>query len=182
MDKSLDLKAEIKPYLKDNEEILWCQRPVKLFTPTLPDVAEMALGVIWIAFCVFWLVMGLLGEKTDLASRIFPYLAIPFSGIGFWFSLIKPIIKTVRRKSVLYAITNKRALVASTGRIEYVEEYCFKNVGDMQIRVNKDGSGTIYMFAEKMDDKKRYTTSGLFGIEGVEAVCQLLKERIEKRK
>ncbi len=181
MDNALDLKNEIKPYLKENEEILWCDKPVKLFTPTLPEVAEIVLGVVWIFFCVFWLVMGLLSEKTDLASKIFPYLAIPFSGLGFWFSMVKPTLLSLRRKRIAYAVTNKRVLVARIGSLSYVEEYAYRDVGDMQIRVNKDKTGTIYLFAEKMDDKKRYTTSGIFGIKDVEIVYEILEKRIGKK-
>ena len=181
MDNSLDLRNEVKPYLKENEEILWCDKPKKLFTPTLPEVAEIVLGIVWIIFCVFWLVMGLLAERTDWASKIFPYLAIPFSGLGFWFSLIKPILLSLRRKKIIYAVTNKRVLVARMGGLAYVEEYAYKDVGDMQIRVNKDGTGTIYLFAEKMDNKKRYTTSGIFGICDVEKVYEILKCKVGKK-
>ena len=181
MDISLDLKSEVKPYLKDNEEILWCDKPKKLFTPTLPEVAEIVLGIVWIAFCVFWLVMGLLSERTDWASKIFPYLAIPFSGLGFWFSIIKPILLSLRRKRIVYAVTNKRVLVARIGNLAYVEEYAYKDIGDMQIRVDKNEVGTIYLFAEKMDEKKRYTTSGIFGIRDVEKVYGILKSKVGKR-
>lgn len=181
MDKSLDLKSEIKPYLKEKEEILWCNKPVKLFTPTLPEVAEIALGIVWICFCVFWLVMGLLSDKTDLASKIFPYLAIPFSGVGFWFSLIKPSLLCIRRRKIVYAVTNKRVLVARIGRMEYVEEYLYKDIGDMQMR-EKNNIGTVYLFAEKMDDKKRYTTSGIFGINDVEMVYGILKNKVGIKK
>ena len=69
-----------KPYLTDQEQVLWTGMPEKGRLFTGQDFVLLPFGIVWLAFSLFWEVAAL-KSSAPLFSSLF---GLPFIGIGVY--------------------------------------------------------------------------------------------------
>ena len=171
----------VKPYLKENENVLWADKPAKSFIYLPSDLFSALIGAFWILFSIFWLSLTIKpalegGTGNDI---LLPYLSIPFFVIGLWFVIIKNIVTAYKRKYIIYAITNKRVLTIHRKK-EYSEQYLFTDIACAEIKENSDGTGSVFFFSSKSSDKK-YSTSGIFAVSDIKRVSEIIFKKVRKK-
>lgn len=172
---------QIKPYLKQNENVIWASKPKKTFIYLPSDLFSVLMGILWLLIAVFWFVFAYIGlkEGVDKTSITYIVLSVPFALVGVWLIVGKNILFAYKRKSILYSITNKRVLVINIKK-EYCEEYLFTDIGSANISKGKDGIISIYFFKDKQSTKK-FSTSGIFGIEEPsENALKFIQDKVRK--
>ena len=94
-----------KPYLTDQEQVLWTGMPEKGRLFTGQDFVLLPFGIVWLAFSLFWEVAAL-KSSAPLFSSLF---GLPFIGIGVYLVFGVFIQRLRLRGRTFYAITNKKS-------------------------------------------------------------------------
>lgn len=131
----------IRPYLVNNEYILWKGKPEKGNIFSRRDIITTLFGIAWLSFSLFW-------EFTVLKSSgsiFFAFFGIPFVCIGIYLVLGKHLQTVLLRNKTFYVITNKKILVKRGNRISM---YDAKDLPPMDVEIHKNGNGTIYFYSE----------------------------------
>jgi hypothetical protein len=181
MDKNQAISTVLKPYLKEDEKVLWADIPAKSFVYLPSDLFSALIGVFWILFSIFWLVLTINPalEGASGTEALMPYLSIPFFIVGLWFVIIKNLIIAIKRRQLVYAITNKRVVAVYTSK-EYLEQYLIVDIACAEVKENKNGTGSIFFFSNKNTNKK-YSTSGIFAINNVKEVSEIIFKKVRKK-
>jgi hypothetical protein len=111
----------------------------------------------WTAFSLFWEAMafGIWINKSEQANGnieqvlgiIFPLFGLPFVLIGLGM-LSAPFILLARARKTVYAITDRRILIVTTGNKgrRKVESRSLKDIKpELARKENKDGSGSLFL-------------------------------------
>lgn len=124
-----------KPFLQPNEFLLWCGTPG-------PGKLN-AYGRVPILFSIIWLGFSLVWEFAAVASGqiIMILFGIPFVLIGFSIAFGAPLKNARLRGKVFYAVTDRRLLIREG---ENIKMFTADMLPPMQIRMNKNGTGTIF--------------------------------------
>lgn len=180
MDKNQAMSTVIKPYLKENETVLWSDIPSKSFIYLPSDLFSVLIGGFWILFSMFWLALTIKPalDGGSGSEALMPYLAIPFFVIGLWFVVIKNIVNAFKRRQMVYAITNKRVLAIYTSK-GYLEQYLLTDIACAEVKKSNDGTGSIFFFSN--NSTKKYSTSGIFAINNVNEVSEVLFKKVGKK-
>ncbi len=185
---SYDLQLQIKPYLDVSEDILWCDKPVKKFVFTANDIFTTLFGVVWLAFSLFWVISAFYatGRSDATMLKIFPFFGMPFVLVGLYLLFFRHIFSAIKRKNMIYALTNKRALVVHTGKRQYVQEYRYEDISNIQIKCSDDDVGSIFFLTGAIsynrNGRSYASTSGIFGIKDTKKVYKILSLCLEKKK
>ena len=142
----LDVYDFCKSYLIEDEYVLWKGRPDKGNWINGSDVAMSLFGIMWLGFCAPFIRSILL-----LPSIMMIIWFIPFLFIGVYMALGKFIQKMYLRNKTFYVITNKKLMIKSGRRIQM---YNGKDLPPMEIKIHKNGNGTI-LFSEMIDRGRR---------------------------
>ncbi len=183
-----DLQLVIKPYLDTNEHIVWCDRPAKLFAFTVSDLFTSIFGVFWLAFSIFWMLTAFEGSKgsNDAMLSVFPLFGLPFVLVGLYLVFFKHIVTAIKRKKIIYALTNNRALIVHTGKRQYVQEYRYENIANIQMKCDSNDIGSIFFLAGAINytrnGRSYASTSGIFGIKETKKVYKILSQCLEKKR
>lgn len=102
-----------KPYLTDQEQVLWTGMPEKGRLFTGQDFVLLPFGIVWLAFSLFWEVAAL-KSGAPLFSSLF---GLPFIGIGVYLVFGVFIQRLRLRGRTFYAITNKKIMIKRGNRI-----------------------------------------------------------------
>lgn len=127
----------LKPFLHDGEKILWTGTPYESgkYRPHPPLIIALS---IWLCAVVAFLAV------SARHGGLFVLMGVPFLLIGFamlWF-LTAGIARI--GKTVLYAVTDTRALVLhDTSAGTECAEFVFSRLSGATLRRNRGGSGTI---------------------------------------
>lgn len=177
MEISQALKEQITPYLNEKESIIWADRPKKAFIYLPSDVFSIIIGIFWILFSAFWLFLtigpALNGEQGS--AQALPYASIAFFLVGLWFIIIKNVMVALKRRHLVYVITNKRVLVINENS-EYYEQYLFSDIRHAEITRSKKDIGSIYFFFEKNKTKK-YSNAGIFAVDNITEVSEIILKK-----
>jgi len=101
--------AQLTPYLRPGELLLWSGRPDPDVRFTGADAYLVPFSVMWAGFAVFW-------ESAALSSGapfFFKLWGIPFVAIGLYIVFGRFIFKKRRKRRTAYGITKQRALIAT---------------------------------------------------------------------
>ncbi len=93
--------------LDENEEILWQGRPDPAFHVDLSTGREMAMGLFFMGFSIFWM------AGASQAGGVFWLFGIPFFMVGFFRVIGRDFWKTYLRRNSWYTLTNERAIIAT---------------------------------------------------------------------
>lgn len=77
---TLDHYDFCKPYISDNEYILWEGAPEKGLTFTSRDLVMIPFSIFWLAFALFWEFSVI----TSTSSLFMAIWGLPFVGVGIY--------------------------------------------------------------------------------------------------
>jgi len=127
---------QIRPYLAGDEYILWQGRPEKGHIFTRYDFYMVPFSLLWGGFAIFW-------ELSVIASGapfFFKLWGIPFVLVGLYLIAGRFFVQQYMRKRTVYVITDKRVLQIRGGKMASLDR---RTLPEIQLSVNRDGSGTI---------------------------------------
>jgi len=99
--------AQLGPYLRDGERLLWSGRPDPAVTFTPDDRYLIPFSLLWAGFSVFWEISAI-GE----GGVLLPLWGIPFVAAGAYMVVGRFFGKRRRKRRTAYGLTEERALVA----------------------------------------------------------------------
>lgn len=124
--------------LQPDETLLWCG---------VPSPGKLnSYGRVPILFSVVWLGFSLIWEVAAIRSGILFMIlfGIPFVLIGLSVVLGVPIKNAKLKGKIFYAVTDQRLLIREE---EDVSMFTSDMLPPMKIRMNKNGTGTIFLKA-----------------------------------
>ena len=101
-------QAQLEPYLRPGERLLWAGRPDPSVTFTRADALLVPFSVLWGGFAIFWEI----GVLASGAPILFTLWGIPFVAAGLYFMVGRFVYKKRRKLRTAYGLTPERALVA----------------------------------------------------------------------
>lgn len=124
-----------KPYLLPDERLLWCGAPG-------PGKLN-AYGRVPVLFSIIWMGLSLLWEVVAILSGHIAMIlfGLPFMLIGLSVAFGAPLKNAKLRGRIFYAVTDRRLLVREG---ENIEIFTADMLPPMQIRMNKNGTGSIF--------------------------------------
>ena len=177
---SLELKNLVRTYLAPDEEMYWCDRPVKKVAFSAGGLFWLLFGIVWIGFAVFWTAMS--------ASFGAPLFFSAFGGIfiliGVCVFFAVPLIMQFRRSQSVYAVTDRRILQVYVGSSKRIVEYKYSDIDSIYVKSSKDGTGSVYfslMSRRYHRYGSAYATSyscGIIGINDPENVYRIISEHM----
>jgi len=125
-----------KPYLSQDEYILWSGKPEKgrLLSPS--DAFLIPFSIFWCGFAIFWESSVVISD----APMIFRLWGIPFVIVGLYMVFGRFVVKAYIRKRTAYVITNRKLIRMQSKKIDMLDGNA---KSPMQISVKRDGSGSI---------------------------------------
>ncbi len=137
IDESFDIREMIS--LDNNEEILWSGRPRSGLRLGPQEFFIIPFSIFWTGFALFWEFMAI----TMGAPFFFALFGLPFVLIGFYLLFGRFFVEKKMREKTFYALTSKRLISISGLRNRNVQSTNLENLPDMNMIVNKDGSGSL---------------------------------------
>ena len=106
----------------------------------------------WTAFAVFWMAAAAGFKIPDFKQGFdfFPLFGLPFILVGLGL-LLRPFFDYFKAYKVVYAITNRRALIIYFGSKKKIRSYELSEIGPVTRIEKADGTGNLY-FSVKPDD------------------------------
>ena len=174
----LELQQRLRAELKPGETITWAGQPdperymksgFKLWFFFIP----------WTAFALFWMAgaSGFRLPRFDDGFSFFPLFGLPFLLIGIG-GLSSPLWLRRRAHSIVYAITDQRALTIEGAKSITVKSFPAAELGSVERVQHPDGSGDLILHCEQYRDSdgdKRTRQSGFFAISDVRSVERLVQ-------
>ena len=106
--ESDDPGAQLQPYLRPGEQLLWVSRPDPAVRFTPADGYLIPFSILWGGFALSW-------EAAVLASGAPPFFVLfglVFACVGLYFIFGHFIVKARRKRRTAYGLTADRAMVA----------------------------------------------------------------------
>jgi len=185
-----DLYQEIKPFLGNDETVLWIGKPGKI--PSSPSSPILPLfAVFWMGFAIFWTVAATsIGGPFGLFGVFF----ILFGGFFFYTAFFG---KRNLLKTAVYAVTDRRAIIVTHDRNgTNCTEYSFSMLSSVNLESVNGNSGTIRFEEERIyveynngwnrrrtmspETVKRSAVTAFFMIDHVHEVYRLISEQLNK--
>lgn len=124
-----------KPFLQPDELLLWCGKPGPGKLDSYGRV-PILFSIIWLGFSLFWETIAITSGQI-----IMILFGLPFILIGFSIAFGAPLKNAKLKGKICYAITDCRLLIREG---ENISIYTADMLPPMQIRMNKNGTGTIF--------------------------------------
>ncbi|MBY0574274.1 MAG: hypothetical protein K2P84_11380 [Undibacterium sp.] len=168
------LRAELKP----GESITWVGQP----SPDrfMKDGFKLWLFFIpWTAFSLFWIAAasGFQLSRFDQGWDLFPLFGLPFLLIGLG-GLSSPLWLRRKAHSIIYAITNRRAIAIEGTKSIIVKSYLLGDIANIERTEHQDGYGNLILRKEQYRDSdgdKQTRRQGFFAIPDVRLVEHLIE-------
>ncbi len=180
---SHELQQRLRAELKPGESVAWVGQPnpgrymksgFKLWFFFIP----------WTAFSLFWMAGASRFQwpRFDGAWSLFPLFGLPFLLIGIA-GLSSPLWLRRKAYSIVYAITDRRAISMEGTRSITVKSYLATDLGSFERVQHQDGSGDLILHSEQYRDSdgdQRTRQSGFFAINDVRSVERLIEALISR--
>jgi hypothetical protein len=171
------LRAELRP----GESITWAAQP----NPSRHMKSGFKLWyffIPWTAFALFWIVAasGFRLPRFDEGWSFFPLFGFPFLLIGLG-GLSAPIWLRRKAHSIVYALTNQRAITIEGSKSITVKYYMASDIVGVERTEHQDGSGDIVLKTEHYRDSdgdSRTRQYGFFAIDEVRKAERLVEALI----
>lgn len=160
----IDPRALATDELRPGERLLWVGQsdPNRMLTGR--DAFLIPFSVLWLGFVVFWIV----GATTGGAPGIFPVVGSVFLLIGLYMLAGRFIVKRHRKRTEVYAVTDRRAFVTtgkSTRETDVHRTDRTVNRSGGHVSVEWDDRGSLgSLFRRSNFAAAQYANSGLDGI------------------
>ena len=163
------------------EQVLWMDQPI----PSRYSRQAWFLvlfGIPWTAFSIFWTWGAFSATKlfpNASIALLFPLFGVPFILMGLGM-LTSPYWMSLRAKDTVYILTQRRAIIISSGWLGALSVRSFEpsRLRDIQRRQYSDGSGDIIFVNDFRYDShgQSYPTHvGFKAIRDVKSVEDLLR-------
>ncbi|MBQ8497449.1 MAG: hypothetical protein IJ489_08365 [Clostridia bacterium] len=180
-----DLYYQIKPYLNQDETLLWTGKPAGN-APIQNAPFLVIFMIFWFGFAVFWTVSA---TAAGGFFGIFGIFFIAFGAFGFYNAIFG---QNRVLKNAVYAVTDRRAIILTNGRNGInCAEYIFANLPHISLESVNGTRGTIRFVQNTMQydyyGGRRYhhnhstawhTQTAFIMIEDVHSVYRLISEQI----
>jgi hypothetical protein len=174
---NFDLRHRVGAELESGERLLWSGQPDPRRS-MIRSIPIVLFGIPWTAFAVFW-TAGAAGftlpdfdKPAELIFVLFPLFGVPFILVGLGM-LTSPYWAYRKAQKTLYAVTDRRVLIASFGRSKKVESYFEQDIGDISRTERADGSGDIIFRTEEYTNRRGSQRTKAIGFWAVANVRQV---------
>lgn len=157
-----------RPYILNDERILWKGRPEKGNLFTSREYVMLPFSLIWLSFSLFWEWAALNSVKNREAPLFIALWGLPFVGIGLYLLIGRFIQEAYLRGKTFYVITNKKIIIKRGNKIKMHDG---KDLPPMDIEIHKNGNGTI-LFCEDVYTRRGRRHSTYFTIENIADIAQ----------
>ncbi len=168
------LRAELRP----GESVAWAGQP----NPSRYVKSGFAIWLFfvpWTAFSVFWIASasGFRMPSFDSGWDFFPLFGLPFllTGLG---GLCSPLWMRRKAHTIIYAITNQRAIVIEGAKSITVKSYPAADIADLERTEHPDGSGDLILRSEQYRDSdgdRQTRKHGFYAVADVRRVERLVE-------
>lgn len=145
--------TDLGPFLDHDEKVRWSGQPPDGVIFRGYDFFVIPFSVLWGGFALFWnIAVWLVVLAAALQSGwrgvpatvwVFPIFGVPFLVAGYYFAIGRFQSDALDRKKTLYALTNRRAIIAKGPTVREVRGYEFTRGALISISERGDGSGSI---------------------------------------
>jgi hypothetical protein len=185
---NLDDYNLIQVELQPGEKLLWSGRPnPKRMAWQLPNIIAVVFAIPFTLFAIFWMCLALLpmaaffsaAEPSQMEgaafSLCFPLFGLPFLLVGL-VMLTAPYWAYRRALKMVYGLTDRRALILTTGKSISVKSYSDEDIDNIERTEQADGSGDLIFAREEYRRRGRRHTRNIafIGIPNVRAVERLM--------
>ena len=167
----------VRPYLGNNEYILWKGRPEKGNLFIKRELLNSLAGVGALIFMFFWI-----RGAASSGNPVFAAFGIPMVLISLYHIFGRYIIIAITRRKTRYVITNRKIIRARGKKIDFLNG---TNLPPYQTEVYANGCGSIYFRIQDMstapiqNNSRSYNGFSIINISDPMAV-QAALERMEK--
>ena len=141
---SFDDSSSIESELGTGERLLWKGRPRAGIRLRGSDALLIPFSLLWGGFAIFWEYTVLFWmPKTNPAGWVFPLFGVPFVLAGLYLIFGRFLLDAKVRESTEYAVTDRRAIIATTLFGRKVNSINLESAPDISLTENSDRSGTI---------------------------------------
>jgi len=166
----------VRPYLGNNEYILWKGMPEKGNLFTKRELLNSLMGVGILVFMIFWI------SSAFASGGMFGLLGIPMVLVALYHIFGRYIVMAFTRKQLRYVITNRKIIRARGKKVDFLSG---TNLPPYQTEVYSNGCGSIYFRIQDMstapiqNNSRSYNGFSIINISDPMAV-QAALERMEK--
>lgn len=187
MDYEMNVEVQriAQSVVRTGESLLWSGQPDprRIALQTLPI---FILAIPWTAFALFWIATasGFKLPSFDPSNyfSLFPFFGVPFVLIGLT-TLALPYWAYRRANRTVYAVTDQRCLMITTGKRMYVDSYAAEDIGAIKRVERRNGTGDLIFAASATDaakDLTRIRKTGFYGIPNVRLVEDIVRSVFKK--
>ncbi len=172
------LRAELRP----GESVAWAAQPnAARYMKT--GFAIWLFFVPWTAFSLFWMASasGFRMPSFDRGWDFFPLFGLPFLLVGIG-GLCSPLWMRRKAHTIVYAITNQRAIVIEGAKSITVKSYPAADISEFERTEHPDGSGDLILRSEQYRDSdgdRQTRKHGFYAVDDVRRVERLVENLIE---
>ncbi|MBQ8504062.1 MAG: hypothetical protein IJ491_07285 [Clostridia bacterium] len=130
-----------RPYLTQDERILWKGKPEKGQILHKQDIIMIPFSIFWLGFSVFWEI----GALKSGGSLFFALWGLPFIAVGLYLLIGRHIQSLYLRNKTFYVVTNKRLIIKKGSKLEI---RMAQDLPPMEVQLHKNGNGTITFWEE----------------------------------
>jgi hypothetical protein len=177
-------EQEINRQLDPGEGLLWSGSPEPM-RMALSAMPATALGIPFTGFAAFWIYMAYTMTSKSPAPgpwSLFPLFGLPFLFIGLGM-LTSPLWAFLAAGRVLYAVTNRRALIVGQFFSTKVQSFPHADIHELESVERAGGSGDLYFGSRAVVTRSggvRIQRIGFIGIPDVRGVEQLIRSRLQQ--
>jgi len=172
--------------LDPGERLLWSGSPDP-GRGALLALPITLFGIPFAGFAAFWILAasGITSHATRARGPwlFFPLFGLPFLLLGLGM-LTAPLWAYLAARRMVYAVTEKRAIIIASGGVRGVQSYAHTDLGDIQRVERPDGSGDLYFATKSTVTSRGYvnqTKIGFTGIPEVRTVEQLVRGQLKQQ-
>ena len=175
------LMDRVTAQLDAGEKLVWTGQP-RLDLATRPKYFLVPFGIVFLVFSLIWMV----GAGLLTVGLMAP-CALPFIAVGILL-IVSPVWLRRRAENVLYALTDRRAIIWEPGWFtsHTVRSYTSGGLGRMARFERADGSGDLVfeeVTASNWDSQNNTTSTtttrrGFMGIDNVREIEDLVRRTL----
>jgi hypothetical protein len=177
-----DLQQRLQSELKMGESIAWAGQPnAEQYMKS--GFKIWFFFVPWTAFSLFWIAgaFGFRMPRFDSGWSLFPLFGLPFLFIGLA-GLSAPFWMRRSARSIVYAVTNQRAISISGTKTISVKSYLPSQLGSIERTERQNGAGDLILRLTQYQNSRGNTQTqqdGFYSIENVHEVERLLEKLVQ---
>jgi hypothetical protein len=178
-----DMQQRLQSELKVGESIVWAGQPnPEQYMKT--GFKAWFFFIPWTAFSLFWIAgaSGFRMPRFDSGWSLFPLFGLPFLFIGLA-GLSTPFWMRRMARSMVYAVTNQRAISISGIKTINVKFYMPSQMGSIERTERQNGTGDLILRLTQYQDSRGNTQNqqdGFYSIENVHEVERLLEKLVQE--